>query len=210
LDGYSLLDEHLDRLGHSAEYFGFPLSRDAIRGRLEDLSGTLPPAAHKVRLLVDRAGGVQCEAAALANDPCSKPVRLELASRPVDAADPFLYHKTTHRDVYEAARGGCNASDDVLLYNQQGEITETCIANVVVRIGGTLWTPPEECGLLAGTFRERLLAEGKVRPRKIRLEEFEQAEEIFVVNSVRGRRPATLVNRERARSIGRELRAKVP
>ena len=48
-----------------------------------------------------------------------EPIRLELASHPVDASDVFLYHKTTHRQVYDAARMGCTESDDVLLYNQR-------------------------------------------------------------------------------------------
>ena len=82
-----------------------------------------------------------------------EPVRLELALHPVDAGDVFLYHKTTHRKVYDAARAGRTAGDDVLLYNERGEITETCRANVALRMGGELCTPPVACGLLAGTLR---------------------------------------------------------
>ena len=79
-------------------------------------------------------------------------MRLELAAGPIDAADVFLYHKTTHRAVYAAAQAGCREGDDVLLYNRLGEVTETTLGNIVVRRGKDLWTPPVTCGLLAGTY----------------------------------------------------------
>ena len=56
------------------------------------------------------------------------PIRLELAAAPIDASDVFLYHKTTHRAVYAAAQADCREGDDVLLYNQRGEVTETTLA----------------------------------------------------------------------------------
>ena len=49
-----------------------------------------------------------------------------------------------------AARPGC---DDVILWNERGEITESCTANVVIDLDGELITPPIECGVLGGTFR---------------------------------------------------------
>ena len=49
-----------------------------------------------------------------------------------DIADPFLRHKTTHRDIYERALKTAGEADDVILWNRRGEITESTIANVVV------------------------------------------------------------------------------
>jgi para-aminobenzoate synthetase/4-amino-4-deoxychorismate lyase len=80
----------------------------------------------------------------------------------------------------------------VLLYNERGEITETCIANVVARVGEDLWTPPSECGLLAGVFRGRLLAEGRIRERVLPLDMLGRIDELFVINSVRKWRRAVL------------------
>jgi para-aminobenzoate synthetase/4-amino-4-deoxychorismate lyase len=48
-----------------------------------------------------------------------------------------------------------------------------------------------ESGLLAGTFRNQLLAEGKIKERVITIAEFECAKEIFLINSVRKWIPAT-------------------
>ena len=45
----------------------------------------------------------------------------------------FLYHKTTRRQVYERALKAVPGCDDVLLVNDENEVTESTIANVVVR-----------------------------------------------------------------------------
>ena len=151
--GYWLLDEHLHRLRESADYFDIPLDLGAVaaaldapgparsRGRSTGFSrnsADIPAEAgthqcqapHKVRLLINRTGQITTEAEPLGDNYFREPVRLELAAQPVDSADVFLFHKTTHRQVYEAARAGCTAGDDVLLYNQLGQVTETCRADI--------------------------------------------------------------------------------
>jgi para-aminobenzoate synthetase/4-amino-4-deoxychorismate lyase len=64
-------------------------------------------------------------------------------------------------------------------------VTESSIANVVVEMDGERWTPPSSSGLLAGTFREELLARGEIRERVIFKEELKRAERLFLINSVR-------------------------
>ena len=78
----------------------------------------------------------------------------------MDSSYLFLYHKTTNRKVYEAAKAACPGYDDVLLFNEQDEVTESTIANVAVEIAGKLYTPPLTCGLLPGTLRADLLYQG--------------------------------------------------
>ena len=56
----------------------------------------------------------------------------------------------------------------------------------IVQLRGQLFTPPIDCGLLAGTFRAELLASRAVQERVIRVEELETAEAVWAVNSVRG------------------------
>ncbi|MGH2536547.1 MAG: aminodeoxychorismate synthase component I [Candidatus Promineifilaceae bacterium] len=192
--GFSLLEAHLARLAGSAEYFDFRHEPRAARAQLLAFAAGLAARPTKVRLLAGREGQVELEAEPLAPDP---PLRLRLAARPVDSRDVFLYHKTTHRAVYDQAAGAPLPGDgspanDVLLWNERGEVTETTSANAVVRLAGRLWTPPVACGLLAGTFRGRLLAEGRIAERVIRLAELAECEAIYAVNSVRGWREAVL------------------
>ena len=116
-----------------------------------------------------------------------------MAADPIDVDNPFLFHKTTHRQIYESARYGRPDCDDVLLWNERGQLTESTVANVVVRLAGRLLTPSLECGLLAGTFRQYLLAEGIIHEAIIPLEQLHQAKEIYLINSIRKWNPVVLV-----------------
>jgi para-aminobenzoate synthetase/4-amino-4-deoxychorismate lyase len=73
------------------------------------------------------------------------------------------------------------------VWNSDRELTESTIANVLVRLDGELVTPPVDSGLLPGVYRAELLEAGEIRERVIKLEELSRAEAIFLVNSVRRR-----------------------
>jgi len=190
--GFALLDRHLARLAASAEYFQYPLDPVAVRDRLERAAAAFAADARKVRLLLDRTGRVRVEDGPVPPVSNDAPVRLGLAREPVDPADPFLYHKTTQRRVYQAARASRPDCDEVLLWNRRGEITEASIANVVVEMAGRSWTPPVACGLLPGTYRDWLVAQGQVQERAIRIDTLAGAERIWLVNAVRGKYAADL------------------
>jgi para-aminobenzoate synthetase / 4-amino-4-deoxychorismate lyase len=116
-----------------------------------------------------------------------------LDEEPVDPSDLWLFHKTTRRAPYERRRDRRPDVDDVVLMNLEGEVTESTIANLAVRIEGEWRTPPVEAGLLPGTSRAVLLREGRLVERRITVAEFQETEEIALVSSVRGWRPASLV-----------------
>jgi para-aminobenzoate synthetase/4-amino-4-deoxychorismate lyase len=119
--------------------------------------------------------------------------RLGLSPIPVDPTNPFLYHKTTNRQIYDLARSSCTECDDVLLYNCHGEITETSIGNIVVSLRGKLLTPPVTSGLLPGTFRADLLAKKQVEEKVLTIDMLGECEHIYVVNSVRKWREAVII-----------------
>jgi para-aminobenzoate synthetase/4-amino-4-deoxychorismate lyase len=96
--------------------------------------------------------------------------------------------------VYEAARAACPGCEDVLLFNEQGEVTESTIANVAVDIAGKFATPPVSCGLLPGTLRAHLLQQGELVERRITVAEVLKAPCVFLLNSVRGVYPVEIVS----------------
>jgi para-aminobenzoate synthetase/4-amino-4-deoxychorismate lyase len=183
----------LERLQESALYFGFRLDLTALSLQLEQLAARLGPKPRRIRLLVSKEGHITLEARALPKA-ALKPQRIALARAPVDSSDPFLYHKTTNRKVYEAARAACPGYDDVLLFNEQGEVTESTIANVAVDIAGKLCTPLVTCGLLAGTMRAHLIQQGELVERRIAVTELLQSPHVFLLNSVRGLYSVEVVN----------------
>ncbi|MBV9775090.1 MAG: aminodeoxychorismate synthase component I [Gemmatimonadetes bacterium] len=190
-DGFFLLDGHLDRLARSARYFGFRCDPERVQRSLHD-AVVSTTGALRVRCLLLRDGEVRVEAAPLPPSPAG-PLRVAISSEPVDPADRFLYHKTNSRGVYESRAAAHPGSDDVILTNLRGEVTESTIASVVARIGGELWTPPLESGLLPGVFREHLLRGGCVRERVLRPGDLLAADAVYLVSSVRRWREAEIV-----------------
>ncbi len=190
-EGYWLLEEHLQRLAGSADYFDFPWQRQEILARLSAVAAGLPLRPHKLRLLLGADGGIRTEAALLEPNP-EQPLRLGLAAAPIDPSDPFLYHKTSHRRLYQAARDSARDCDEVLLWNTAGAVTEALTANLVAEIDRRLVTPPLVCGLLPGTLRSRLLADGIIAEAEVTRGDLRRAERLWLINGVRGWRPAVL------------------
>lgn len=186
-EGYFLIDEHMERLQQSAEYFDFNFDRDAVLAELDACSDRYGSAPARVRLQLTAGGKVLLEHSASSPLPAGRPLRIGLAAEPVDVDDPFLYHKTTRRDVYDRALEAAGDYDDVLLWNDEGYITETATANVLVEIDGRLLTPPVDCGLLGGTYRRRLLDTDQIEERRIHIDELTESQALQLVNSVRGR-----------------------
>jgi para-aminobenzoate synthetase / 4-amino-4-deoxychorismate lyase len=197
-DGYFLLDEHLDRLYDSADYFSFKVDIPTIRQELERLACSFSQQPQKVRLLVDEKGRATFEADPIQPVEEGSHLKVCLASEPVNSADPFLFHKTNHRQVYEQARLSCQKEnhqiwDEVLLWNERGEVTEASMANIAFAQDGELFTPPVSCGLLPGTYRAWLLKQGKIKEKILRIEDLKECSRFFLINSVRRRREARLL-----------------
>jgi para-aminobenzoate synthetase/4-amino-4-deoxychorismate lyase len=191
-EGFAHLREHLGRMGDSAAYLGFGFEAEAAVAVLEKAAADLGEGAARVRLVLERDGGLTAETAPLP-PPAEVPVRLALDDEPVDPADVWLFHKTTRRAPYERRLERRPDADDVVLVNTRGEVTETTIANLAVRLGDRWVTPPRDSGLLAGTYREVLLREGRLHERPVRVQELRAAGAIALISSVRGWRDGVLV-----------------
>ena len=190
-DGYFLLEHHLRRLTDSAAYFRFAFDPDGLREKLAAYEDSLPPQEQKVRLLLGHRGEVLLQASGVGN---GGSLRVGLATYNVNSGNVFLFHKTTHRELYASMRATRPDCDEVLLWNEHGEITEATTANAVVEIGGELLTPPVECGLLDGTFRRHLIERGIVREAIVSREDLRECQAVYLVNSVRKWREAILAD----------------
>jgi para-aminobenzoate synthetase/4-amino-4-deoxychorismate lyase len=190
--GYFLMDRHMKRLKRSAEYFGFDLDMAEVEDRLMKDVASMEGQNCKVRLHVNRTGHVLVERTPIGRKGVAHAWKVKLSDQKVKSDDPFLYHKTTIRGVYERARLTARGYDDVLLWNERGEVTESTVANVVVSRNGTKVTPPVQCGLLPGIFREWLIDNGDIEEGIVGIEDLKEAEEVFLINSVRKWIPVTV------------------
>jgi para-aminobenzoate synthetase/4-amino-4-deoxychorismate lyase len=191
---YHFLWQHLERLKSSAEYFAFAFCEDqAIAALEQNEKGLQSGKVYKVRLLLDPTGEISLDNVPL--DPAPPSGTITVASIRTSSQDRFLYHKTTRRDLYQRlhSEAGRYGHEDVIFVNEKGEITEGAINNIFVKIGGMLFTPPVECGLLAGVFRQHVLeSDHRAAERIVFLEDLRTAEAIYLCNSVRGLRQVSL------------------
>jgi para-aminobenzoate synthetase/4-amino-4-deoxychorismate lyase len=183
--GYPLAARHLARLASSARHLGFRLERGAVEDALAREAARAAGGGRRVRLLLARDGRVRTEAAPLPPK-AGSPLPVALARAPVSRRDPALFHKTTRRERYEAARRERPDAFDVILCNEEGELTELTIGNLVLELEGERVTPPLDCGLLPGVMRAELLARGELRERPVRAADLRRARRAWLVNAVRG------------------------
>ncbi|MCX5875601.1 MAG: aminodeoxychorismate synthase component I [Deltaproteobacteria bacterium] len=198
--GYWLLSEHLERLAASAAHFRFSFNRQEIVTRLKQLALDFADSPLRVRLTLAKSGQME-----LAFSPCIAPAaitwpmpqasqselpRVIFSTQTTDPGSPWLFHKTTLREIYDTEREQALAAGfyEVLFANTRGEVTEGSITTIFSQQQGTLLTPPMECGLLPGVFRRYLLERTSLPVREAILtrQDLEQAEALFVGNSVRG------------------------
>jgi para-aminobenzoate synthetase/4-amino-4-deoxychorismate lyase len=193
--GCALLDRHLARLGASAAYFDFACAREAVRRAIEAQCSMLGrEQAWRLRMTLDRSGTVRFgppEAVV----PDSSRLEAMLWPEPVRAQDRFLRHKTTRRALYDRAIAEARAQGcvDAIFLNEHGQVAEGAIHSVMVRHGDRWRTPSLDAGVLPGVFRAHLMATmPTLEEADFGLEELLDADEIRLINAVRGARVVTL------------------
>ncbi|MYA74532.1 MAG: aminodeoxychorismate synthase, component I [Acidimicrobiaceae bacterium] len=199
--GPILLDRHLVRLTACAEHFGFDMDPGEVRRRLDAIRAE---ATQRVRILVSADGAIEVQVAEMSPPAANPEWHIALDTLPVSSNDEFLRFKTTRRDRYDQALARHPDADDVLLWNERGELTETTIANLVLEIDGNAVTPAESSGLLPGTLRAELLANRRIQEATVTIEDLDRADSVWLINSVRGWIPARVLDRSSVPVVGGE------
>lgn len=186
-EGFVRLERHLQRLYASAQALGFAADPEAIGEALRECKGERVPL--RVRLTLAANGKANATTAPFEPLPADAVWTLRIAATRLDSADPLIRHKTTRRQVYEAARAEFSRekADEVLLLNERGEVCEGTITNVFVDNGGpALVTPTLGCGLLPGVLRGEMIEQGAAREGILSEADLRAAKAIYVGNSLRG------------------------
>ena len=97
-----------------------------------------------------------------------------------DLQQAFTYFKTTHRPHLSLGE------QEKIYHNKSGELLETSIGNLILKINGKLYTPLTSQGILPGIYRQHLLKTGQVEEKVLTLADLNQAEAVYGCNAVRG------------------------
>jgi para-aminobenzoate synthetase / 4-amino-4-deoxychorismate lyase len=187
---FSFLSLHLDRLQSSAFYFNFVFDREAVLARLSVLPDSFRDGEqYRIRLLLHANGELTVRSFKLQAERSTGHVKV--SPQCTSPADLFLRHKTTRREFYDRQYAEARAAgfDEVLFTNEKGEITEGAISNLFIERSGKMLTPPLACGVLPGIFRQHLLKTcAAAEERILTISDLEDADAVFLCNSVRGLR----------------------
>jgi len=196
-DGFIRLDAHLDRLSASATTLGFRFDRPALAVQIDEAAQawrTERGGDRRVRLELGRDGRVAITSgpAPTADD---RAPTVAVASVRLDAGDPALRHKTTRRAAYDVAVAEVEALglDEALLLNRSGDLADGARHSVFVAVDGSLVTPSLASGALPGVLRAAMLREGRAAEGRVTRAMLAEADGLFIGNSLRGLRRATLV-----------------
>lgn len=193
-EGYTFFEKHVERLNRSADYFLFNKNINTIRDELTEHSEFLScdeDEFFKVRLLLSKDGNVTITSEKIKKTSEESIPLAVLSSSPINSENSFYFHKTTEREFYQIEfqkyRKLTNCYD-VIFLNEKNEITEGSYTNIFIKKGGVYYTPPVECGLLPGIYREHMLENEtlEIQEKKLFISDIETAEEVYLCNSVRG------------------------
>lgn len=183
-----LWPRHLARLRRGCAATGIALDEDSVTAAL---AGLPCGAVLRARLSVDQAGQAALTHAPLPPNPAVW--RVVLSDMRLEACDPWLRIKTSHRPIYDAARAALPPGiDEGLLRNADGELCEGTITNIFLRRDGRLLTPPSRSGLLPGVLRETLLADGRAQEAVLTVADLQHGQ-LYCGNALRGLIPARLI-----------------
>jgi 4-amino-4-deoxychorismate lyase len=181
--GFVRRDRHLARMARSAAAMGIPFDAGAAIQALDNVVGQSP---QRCRLTLAVDGTYDVTTGVLAGNP---PLwRVAVTKMRLSASDVWLQHKTTQRSVYDTARASLpDGIDEFLFLNERDELCEGTITNLFLHMpDGRRLTPKLTCGLLPGILREELLDNKQVTESVLSLTDLQNAEKVFVGNSLRG------------------------
>ncbi|MGO4330677.1 chorismate-binding protein [Cupriavidus sp. 2TAF22] len=193
------LDQHLARLGASAACLGFRFESASARAAVREAVAGLAAGCWRLRLALDKTGGLAVTHGALA-PLAAQPASLLLAAQALPDADVLRCHKTSARAIYDAGWQAAERAGafDSLFFNTRGELLEGGRSSVFVKVDGEWLTPPLAAHILPGVMRAAVLADGRrylggpVREAVVTRAMLRRCEALAVANSLRGVLPAAL------------------
>lgn len=186
--GYALRERHMQRLANSARFFRFPYDAAAVAAALDGAACGKEGERLRVRLLLAEDGRVSVTTTPLPSAPDDWVMRYVVSKTRLSSADPFLYHKTTRRELYDTEWQAAHeqGADEVIYLNEEGELAEGSRTTIFIEKCGQLLTPPLDAGLLPGTLRAELLENGHAKEARLTMSDLESADAVYLGNSVRG------------------------
>ena len=121
----------------------------------------------------------------------------------------FTFHKTLNYgdNILEKRKSKKLGYDEPIFLNSKNQITEGATSNIFVVVEDKIYTPKLSCGLLNGIVRQYIISNYDVTEKEIDIEFLNNADEIFLTNSLFGIMPVNNLEKKvfKSQKISKEI-----
>ena len=121
----------------------------------------------------------------------------------------FTFHKTLNYgdNILEKRKSKKLGYDEPIFLNSKNQITEGATSNIFVVVEDKIYTPKLSCGLLNGIVRQYIISNYDIIETEIDLEFLNNADEIFLTNSLFGIMPVNNLEKKvfKSQKISKEI-----
>lgn len=181
------LDQHLQRMQKTAEFFLFIFDRTKIEKQLNEIIKKLDNQKYRLKLTMDKWGRLNHFIFPIFMS--SNEVKVIISKKIISSKNKFQYFKTTNRKLYDGEHKKYSKLGyfDVIFFNEKNEITEGSITNIFVFKNNKIFTPPLSAGILPGIYRNHFIKNNIIAgEKKLYQQDLLEADKIVLTNSVRG------------------------
>lgn len=200
---YYLFDSHVERMRTASLLHGFVFpGREYIENELDKITRPFDGKG-RLRWTMDRVGNIEGTVSELKIDSSVQWI-VYIDEKPTETHTKFVTCKTTERKLYNVSRERLRIleNEDVLLWNENGFVTESSVCNVAFYRNGRWTTPRLSHGLLNGVMRRELLEKKFIFEGDISVGSIQHMEKIMLFNSLRHVFTGTVrVSRDAANSV---------
>lgn len=184
------LDEHLVRINKSIVDLGLnidKLEKDEVFQYLNNNKNILEYEVLKIVLSEKNRLFLKREYTYIEKD-YQKGFSLNISKVRRNENSIFTFHKTLNYgdNILEKRKSKKKGYDEPIFLNSKNQITEGATSNIFIVVGDKIYTPKLSCGLLNGIVRQYIISNYDVIEKKIDIEFLNNANEIFLTNSLFG------------------------
>ena len=205
------LDEHLARINKSIEDLALnidKLEKDEVFQYLDNNKNTLEYEVLKIVLSEKNRIFLKREYTYTEKD-YQKGFSLNISKVRRNESSIFTFHKTLNYgdNILEKRKSKKLGYDEPIFLNSKNQITEGATSNIFVVVEDKIYAPKLSCGLLNGIVRQYIISNYDVTEKEIDIEFLNNADEIFLTNSLFGIMPVNNLEKKvfKSQEIGKNI-----
>lgn len=190
------LDRHIGRATRSAVFLGIPIPKsEEIAFAVEALLDKTPDEFRFGRLRMSFDSSGELDLVHETYHPWVNSARLMILDSPIDENSPVMGIKTLpftkHIECLTVARE--HGFDDGVRFNLKGEVSETAVSNLLLKVKDRWVTPSLASGCLPGITRELVLDWFDIEEVTVTKDDLARATSMYMLSSLKDAQPVSML-----------------